>query len=183
MPFLPDIHQASGCPLPGRSCPPSGSGRGRVNPQLFQRRGVHDAMCRKHARLRSDRDSLTASSSARVGCRFSLRNYDHNQSLNPRALRQLPLDEKIPDFLLQLADGRHIVKMHEIDGYERLGGADEAHSRKTFDKPQVRASRVQEHLHSWQPRTPPDAHNRRSRAKRPLFGNQLRRDRHGSPMR
>ena len=38
------------------------------------------------------------------------------KSLNPRALRQLPLDEKIPDFLLQLADGRHIVKMHEIDG-------------------------------------------------------------------
>lgn len=44
--------------------------------------------------------------------------------------------------------------MHEIDGYERLGGADEAHSRKTLDKPQVRASRAQEHLHSWQPRTP-----------------------------
>ena len=54
--------------------------------------------------------------------------------------------------------------LHEIDGYERLGGADEAHSRKTLDKPQVRASRVQEHLHSWQPRTPPDAHNRQSRA-------------------
>lgn len=44
--------------------------------------------------------------------------------------------------------------MHEIDGYERLGGADETHSKKTLEKPQVRASRVQEHFHSWQPRTP-----------------------------
>ena len=25
--------------------------------------------------------------------------------------------------------------MHEIDGYERLGGADEAHSRKTLENP------------------------------------------------
>lgn len=39
-------------------------------------------------------------------------------------------------------------KMHEIDGYERLGPSDEAHFRKTLDKPQVRASHVQEHLHS-----------------------------------
>ena len=46
-----------------------------------------------------------------------------------------------------------------------VSGQNKKLARKTLEKPQVRASRVQEHLHSWQPRTPPDAHNRQSHAK------------------